>query len=197
MRILLNLAVLCSISAQALAHEAISQDPGTIITPSGQNIDQKEEQLEKIVQQVDADCAAINAKKLNIRIIKVEEGAFAEGCATTANVTFYTPTGGKPEKIERWLAADATEEMIEYYYKAGSLIYVHRKQVYYPPAAGADAVQSELKIYLDRGKPVKYISSQGDTYQTMDFTTEVKEAKALYLAVTNDQARDAICPPEK
>lgn len=197
MRILLSLAVLCGISAPALAHQAISTDPGTVTIPLDQNIDQKEEQLEKIVQQVEADYAAINAKKLNIRIIKVDEGAFAEGCATTANVTFYTPTGGKPEKIERWLAGDATEEMIEYYYKAGKLIYVHRKQVYYPPTGGADAVQAELKIYLDQGRPVKYVSSQGDTYQTMDFTAEVKEAKALYQAVTNDQVRDAICPPEK
>lgn len=197
MRILLSLAILCGISAPALAHKTINTDPGTGTAPLAQNKDQKEEQLEKIVQQVEADYAAINAKKLNIRIIKVDEGAFAEGCANTANVTFYTPTGGKPEKIERWLAADATEEMVEYYYKAGKLIFVHRKQVYYPPAAGADAVQAELKIYLDQGKPVKYISSQGDTYQTMDFAAEVKEAKALFQAVTNDQVRDAICPAEQ
>jgi len=196
MRILLSLAVLCSFSAQTMARNNVSSYPGTITVPGTQETDPKEAALDKIVQQVDADYAAINAKKLNIRIEKIEEGAFAEGCPVTANVTYSNAAGEPVEKIERWLAGDATEEMIEFYYKAGKLFLVIRKQVYYPPNTADDPVQSELKIYFDKGKAVKYISNQGDTYQTMDFPAEVNEATALYKAKTKEQVRDAICPAQ-
>lgn len=193
MRILLSLAVLCSFSAQTMARNNVTTSPGAIIAPATQETDQQEAALDKIVQQVDADYAAINGKKLNIRIVKIEEGAFEEGCPVTANVTYSNAAGEPVEKIERWLAADATEEMIEFYYKAGKLFFVLRKQVYYPPNTADEAVQSELKIYFDKGKAVKYVSNQGDTYQTMDFSAEVREAAALYKATTKDQVRDAIC----
>lgn len=195
MRILLSLAVLCSFSAQSMARNNVTTTyPGSIIVPGNQETDPKEAALDKIVQQIDAEYAAINAKKLNIRIEKIEEGAFEEGCPVTANVTFSNAAGEPVEKIERWLAADATEEMTEFYYKAGKLFFVFRKQVYYPPNTADEPVQSELKIYFDKGKAVKYISNQGDTYQTMDFSAEVNEGNALYKAKTKDQVRDAICP---
>ncbi|RZJ69946.1 MAG: hypothetical protein EOO47_23740 [Flavobacterium sp.] len=194
MRILLSLAVLCSLSAQTMARNDVTTYPGTIIASGAQEIDQKEAALDKMVQQIDADCAAINEKKLNIRIAKIEEGAFAEGCPVTANVTYSNAAGEPVEKIERWLAGDSTEEMIEFYYKAGKLFFVMRKQVYYPPNTADDPVQSELKIYFDKGKAIKYSSNQGDTYQTMDFSAEVNEGTALYKAATKEQVRDAICP---
>lgn len=197
MHILLSLAVCCSFSAQTMARNNTITDPETIIAPVAQEKDPQESALDKMVQQIDADYAAINGKKLNIRIVKIDEGEFEKGCAVKANVTYSNAAGEPVEKIERWMAGDATEEMIEYYYKAGKLFFVLRKQVYYPPNTADEPVQSELKIYLDKGKPVKYISSQGDTYQTMDFKAEVSEGVALYKAKTKEQARDAICPADK
>ncbi len=194
MHILLSLAVCCSFSAQTMARDNTIIAPETITAPGAQEKDPKEAALDKMVEQIDADYAAINEKKLNIRIVKIEEGEFEAGCAVKANVTYSNAAGEPVEKIERWLAGDATEEMIEYYYKAGKLFFVLRKQVYYPPNTADKPVQSELKIYLDKGKPVKYTSSQGDTYQTMDFKAEVNEGTALYKAKTKEQTRDAICP---
>lgn len=195
MRLLLSLALLCSLSSQVLAGNDTHTYPETLM--AGQEQTAKEDAIEKVVQQVKADYAAINEKKLNLKILKIEEGTMAQDCGTAASATIYNATGSRPEKIERWLAGDATEELTEYYYKAGTLFFIYRKQVYYPPATGAEAVEAELRIYLDKGKPVKYISSQGDTYQTMDFKAEVNEGNALYKVSTKEQLLEVICPAEK